>query len=828
MAALSKPMPQHHTDSLCSDGVPAVASWFGVRLFGSEPEWRLRVDRIILAVGAAVLILPVADGADDLTGAALRILERHCLRCHNDVDHKGGLTLETRQAVRDAGIVTPGDAQDSSLLVAVSPAAGEPPAMPKDSEPLTNDERNLLRLWIDGGAPWPDDYRLQQPSADNFGWWSLEPLRRPTVPRFDENSDENKWIRNPIDAFIAARHLEHGLTHSSEADQRTLIRRLTFDLTGLPPSPEETEQFVSDQDPQAWEKRVDRLLASERYGERWARHWLDVVKYADTCGYDKDKLRPHAWPYRDYVIESFNADKPYSRFVQEQIAGDVLFPDTQDGIRALGFIAAGPWDFIGHAEVSEQKIDGKIARHLDRDDMVANTLNTFCSVTIQCARCHNHKFDPFTQEHYYSLQSVFAAVDKADRPFDLSVETVEIRRELTNRLNTVESAIKAHDKELSTADDEVRVIAEAEVAKLQSAIDDLKRQLEAVPAGTMVYAAATHFEKRSQFRPTEGQPRTIRILHRGNITLPLQEVSPGVIPLSAADEWRLPLDDDHREGDRRAALAGWLTDTHNPLVWRSVVNRIWQYHFGQAIVSTPNDFGRMGQLPGHPQLLDWLAVEFRDSGQSFKHLHRLILSSAVWKQSSVHDPHSAAVDSSNRFLWRHSRRRLSAEELRDSILHASGRLNLKMGGPAFYLFALEKTSHSPHYEYHKFDPADRTSHRRSIYRFIVRSQPDPFMTTLDCADSSQSTPRRTETFTPLQALSLMNNRFTLFMAQAFSERLLRESADWAESVNLAFALCTGRTPTESERQEMMGYAAEHGMPALCRLMFNLSEFMFID
>ena len=259
-----------------------------------------------------------------------------------------------------------------------------------------------------------------------------------------------------------------------------------------------------------------------------------------------------------------------------------------------------------------------------------------------------------------------------------------------------------------------------------------------------------------------------------------------------------------------------------------MVNRIWQYHFGQAIVSTPNDFGRMGQLPTHPELLDWLAVEFRDSGQSFKHLHRLILSSAVWKQSSDHDPHNAAIDGSNRFFWQHSRRRLSAEELRDSILSVSGRLNPRMGGPGFYLFALEKTEHSPHYEYHKFDPADETSHRRSIYRFIVRSQPDPFMTTLDCADSSQSTPKRTETFTPLQALSLMNNRFILVMAQSFSERLLRESEDPATAVNRAFALCTGRTPKNSERQEMIIYAVEHGTPALCRLMFNLSEFTFID
>ncbi|MCH2212893.1 MAG: PSD1 and planctomycete cytochrome C domain-containing protein [Fuerstiella sp.] len=994
----------------------------------------INVTFLTAAVTAAHFTLPTCDAAGEVTQQALKILERRCLSCHNDVDRKGDLSLETQGAVRAAAVIDDELPLDSPLLTAVSPVDGESPAMPKNADPLTDTERRILRQWIVQGAKWPKDYRLKPTAAYDFDWWSFQSLRRPDIPQFDADSAEARWIRNPIDAFIAAKHVEQGLTHSDPADRRTLIRRLYYDLTGLPPSPEAVQDFMHDTDPGAWDLLIEKLLDSDGYGERWARHWLDVVKYADTCGYDKDKLRPNAWPYRDYVIESFNADKPYSQFVQEQIAGDILFPGTADGIRALGFIAAGPWDFIGHAEVSEDRIDGQVARNLDRDDMVSNTLNTFCSLTVQCARCHNHKFDPFTQEHYYSLQSVFAAVDKADRPFNMTPESEQQYRSLTARHDQARKSLRALQKEIRTAggdelkqaqelaggfeagrreqlrppqygyhsqietnadiekwvevdlgrvvslkevrlracaddfsdigagfgfplrfhvevstspiDDSsktrlvsfeaadvtnprlaplripandlavrfIRVTAtrlavrrkdyifalseleaidnegvnvalhstvtakdsfqapvrwakanltdglfpvardpeaaerllEAEIrlagilAGLQTAewksrrreftetIENTQQELNDLPQRKMVYAAATHFKTRGKFKPTKGRPRTVRVLHRGNVTQPLEEVTPGVVPLSSDADWHVRLDPDHTEADRRAALAHWLSDKSNPLTWRSVVNRIWQYHFGLPIVSTPNDFGRMGQLPTHPELLDWLATEFRDNGQSFKHLHRLILRSAVWQQASAHHDGHAQIDSSNRFLWRQSRRRLSAEELRDSVLAVSGRLNPAMGGPGFYLFALEKTEHSPHYEYHKFDPADESSHRRSVYRFIVRSQPDPFMTTLDCADSSQSTPRRTETFTPLQALSLMNNDFTLVMAESFSMRLQQDFDKVSDAVHYAFQLCTGRHPADAEHTALVNYTEEYGTAALARLLFNLNEFVFVD
>ncbi|HVJ81290.1 MAG TPA: DUF1549 domain-containing protein, partial [Planctomycetia bacterium] len=341
------------------------------------------------------------------------ILARNCFSCHGPDKQKNGFRLDRKKSAMAGGdggpAIVPGDAANSPLIRYV---AGEEPGleMPPGEKRLEPKEIAVLRAWIDAGAAWPDDG-----SGKTETWWSLRPLRKPAAPGVPAELESR--VRTPVDRFLFAKLREKGLAPSPEADRRTLIRRLYFDLVGLPPSPEEVDGFAADKDPAAYEKLVDRLLASPNYGERWARHWLDVVHYGDTHGYDKDQPRPNAWPYRDYVVRAFNADKPYGRFVTEQLAGDVVAPGESDGVEALGFIAAGPWDLIGHAEVPETKIDGQIARHLDRDDMVANTANTFLSLTVQCAQCHNHKFDPITQEEYYRLQSVFAALDRADKPY---------------------------------------------------------------------------------------------------------------------------------------------------------------------------------------------------------------------------------------------------------------------------------------------------------------------------------------------------------------------------------------------------------------------------
>jgi hypothetical protein len=320
----------------------------------------------------------------------------------------------------------------------------------------------------------------------------------------------------------------------------------------------------------------------------------------------------------------------------------------------------------------------------------------------------------------------------------------------------------------------------------------------------------------------------IRVLHRGEVTQPKEPVRPGVFPLFGDEPWQFDLPEVHDESSRRAALAEWLVRKDHPLTWRTIANRIWQWHFGEPIVGSPNDFGPLGREPTHPELLDWLALSFRDSGGSFKKLHKLIVMSATYRQSSLGNEAKAKVDSSNQFLWRMNRRKLSAEEIRDSVLAVSGKLNLEMGGPGYYLFALEKTAHSPHYEYHKFNPEDANSHRRSVYRFIVRSQPNPFMTTLDCADSSQSTPKRNETLTALQALSLLNNKFSLAMASHFASRLENEAEDLPSQVSLGHKLVTGRYPNAGEQELLVAYGDKHGLQNLCRAFYNLSEFSYVD
>ena len=960
------------------------------------------------------------------------IFERRCFSCHNDRDRKGGLSLESAEALGKGGdsgeVVWAGDPESSYLLELIVPVDGRA-AMPKNADPLTAAEIEAVRRWIASGAHWPPEVKLSAARVTDTDWWSLRPLVRPAVP----DPPQDVLVRNPIDAFVADKHRQFGLSFSPEADRRTLIRRLVFDLTGLPPTPEEVEAFVADTTPDAYERLVDRLLSSPRYGERWARHWLDVVHFGETHGYDKDKPRPNAWPYRDYVIRSLNDDKPYARFLAEQIAGDVLFPGTSDGIEALGFIASGPWDLIGHAEVPETKLDGRIARHLDRDDMVQNTVMTFNSMTVGCAQCHHHKFDPITQEDYYGLQAVFAALDRADRPYDPDPETAAQRQRLAERrrilaeqqqnletrirelagpkLQDLDRAIAAASKpagpvppehgyhsqvepvadrekwvqvdlgqpreivrietiachddfagigagfgfpvryKIEAADDAqlkigvrllvdrtdadfpnpgtapvrddvkvtarfVRVTAtrlaerqrdyifalselklldaagrnvtldrpvtaldsiEAPVrwrkqnlvdgiypgssgsaeelaeltarrsAWLEEKVDAatrealarnaseqaaLEQQWKQLPPQRFVYAGMVHTGS-GAFRGTGangGRPRTIHVLSRGDITSPGEEAGPGALSCLPGLPARFDLPADAPEGQRRAALARWLASEENPLTWRSIVNRVWQYHFGRGIVDTPNDFGRMGQLPTHPELLDWLAVEFRDGGQSLKTLHRLIVTSAAYRQSSfaAADAPGHEIDADNRFLWRASRRRLEAEAVRDAVLAVSGKLDLTMGGPSFQDFVIEKPEHSPHYQYHLYDPEDPRTHRRSVYRFLVRSQTQPFMTVMDCADPSMQVAKRDETISPLQSLAMLNNSLMMTMAKHFAQRVAGSAASADEQIVHAFRLALARPPTAEELTMLTAYAEQYGLPNTCRVIFNLNEFLFVD
>ncbi len=735
------------------------------------------------------LAAPVAAAPPDFATAVKPIFQRACVSCHGEAKQKGGLRLDRKaDALKggDAGAaILPKKAADSPLVRRVT-GADPDTVMPPKGEKLSAAEVATLRAWIDAGAAWPDDGSA---AADPRDWWSLRPLEGSGV-RGQESG-------KTIDGFILAKLTEKGLKPSPEADKRTLIRRLSFDITGLPPTPEEIDAFLSDDSANAYEKLVDRLLASPRYGERWARHWLDVVHFGETHGYDKDQPRPNAWPYRDYVIRAFNSDKPYARFVQEQVAGDVLFPGTADGVEALGFLSAGPWDFIGHVELPETKIDGKVARHLDRDDFVSNTVGTFLSLTAHCAQCHNHKFDPIPQDEYYALQAVFAAIDRADRRYDADPK-VAAKRAAAVAVGAVAGGAAAD------------------------------REVQKLPPQRVAYVG-TAFAGGGNFAGTGGKPRDIRVLPRGDITKPGKAVAPGAI---AALGVPFAVDPAAPEGDRRAALARWLTHTDNPLVWRSIVNRVWQYHFGRGLVDTPNDFGKMGQHPTHPELLDWLAVEFRNGGGSFKKLHKLIVMSKTYRQASsvpssdLRVPSSADAD--NRYLWRQNRRKLEAEAVRDSILFAAGKLDLTAGGPSFQDFVVEKPEHSPHYQYHLHDPDDPKAHRRAVYRFTVRSKQQPFMASFDCADPSLAVEKRNQTLTPQQALALLNNKLTLAMAKHFAARVEKLSDELPGRVAAAFRLALGRDPTAAEHEELTQYATDHGLANACRVILNLNEFVFVD
>jgi hypothetical protein len=650
-------------------------------------------------------------------------------------------------------------------------------------------------------------------AADEETWWSLRQPTRPKVP--EGRAGQGVWCRTPVDRFILAKLREKGLSPSPEADKRTLLRRVTFDLTGLPPTPEEIDAFLQDSSPNAYEKVVDRLLSSPHYGERWARHWMDIAHYAETHGHDQDRPRPNAWPYRDYLIRSFNFDKPYARFVREQIAGDVLWPDDADAIYAMGFLATGPWDESSLRDIRDDTIDRQIARYIDRDDMVTTAMSTFISSTVHCARCHDHKFDPISQQDYYALQAVFAGVDKADHEFETDAAVAQQRKQVTEakaRIAPIRNAAWMNPA------------AESLLLAAESAV---QRRSDTLPPIKVVYAATSDFKPDGSFRPS-GKPREVRMLKRGDINKPGPEARPGALACVPGLAARFRLADAGNEGSRRVALADWITNPKNPLTWRSIVNRVWHYHFGKGIVDTANDFGRMGAKPTHPELLDWLAVSFQEHGGSLKWLHRLIVTSAVFRQSSHHDSHFGEMDGENRYLWRMNRTRLDAEEVRDAVLLAAGRLDRTMGGPSVKQFNMSPGIHvTPVVDYAGFDVDRPENYRRSVYRFVFRTLPDPLMEALDCPDSSQLTPARTDSVTPLQALAMLNNKFMVRMSEHLAERATKTGPDIVGQIAAVYRFALGREPT-AESTSLVEYARRHGLANACRVVLNSNEFIFLN
>ena len=813
---------------------------------------------------------PAGDSDSPLEHFRLRVaplLTARCLSCHHDSRPAGGLSLVDARLLdsrREAGLVVDRQEWQSSLLWEVVGGTGAKPRMPRQGAPLTADELEVLRTWLASGAPWPDGVRLTPP-ADDATWWSLRPLPESRIAR----PVSAGWGWNAIDAAIRERAGPE-MGPAPEASRAVLIRRLSFDLTGLPPTPEEVAEFVADEDPQAYWKLVERLLASPAYGERRARQWLDVAHFGESDDFGRDYLRPNAWPYRDWVIRAWNADLPYDRFVAMQVAGDALWPSDPDAATATGFLAAGPWDYTGHVLLFDDSKEKEAARYLDRDDMLGTTFSSFASLTVQCARCHDHKFDPISQAEYYGLQAVFAGANRADRPRDARLEyNPRHRWWLLPALGTAVGGLfaallwglarwcgrrwqrrwpwgVAGLGWLGTAAAlagvwtiwarDVRDLPRRIEARLERDLG-LPRPLRYDPVyeqADKVYAVASLFprqeSKTGTYEPAPGNRlRPVHLLKRGNVEQPEAPARPGALQAVAGCPGELTLAGPDSDTTRRAALAGWLTERGNPLIWRTMANRLWQFHFGLGLVDTPNDFGRMGSRPTHPELLDELAAGLRDHGGSVKWLTRELVCSATYRQTAHPAVSQAEVDAGNRLLWAGPSRRLDAESLRDAMLAVAGVLNRQMGGPGFRTFELVAAdANIMQYDYDAVDLNQPDQQRRSVYRFLARSAPDPFFEALDCPAPSQAVPLRAETNTALQALAMLNDRLVLALSERLAERVRAENIPPSQAVARAWELALQRPATEDELRALQPLYESDGLPAVCRVLFNMNAFHFVD
>ena len=766
------------------------------------------------------------------------LLAVHCYKCHTGEKPKGGLLLDTLESALAGGksgepAIVPGTSARSELVRRIT-STDPDEQMPSKGPRLSEAEIAHIKRWIDAGAKWPerDDY------------WAFQPPKEQALPAV-KNA---KGIRNPIDLFINARLDAAKIVPSPEADARTLLRRAYADLIGVPPTPEESERFLRDKSPDAFGKLVDRLLADPRYGERWARHWLDLARYGESDGYEDDKIRPHAWRYRDYIIRSLNADKPYDRFVQEQIAGDELWPNEPDAWIATGFARLGAWDGMSK-EPEKQRQDFL-------NDATDAMGSVFLGVTIGCARCHDHKYDVITQRDYYRMQAFFAGVKRESRdvrgelnePAEVTAafqkdnaELKQVRSERDELLRITRDTLEKEraaqadaGKTNKISDSEVNKKVEAEhpgrLAKLNGKIKDLERRVR------------LHEPKADTVFHDGSPPRKTRVLLGGELSRPGEGVEPGFV--EAMVRIVAPTLSDAKT-KRRTELARWLTSPENPLIARVMVNRLWQHHFGAGIVATPSDFGRNGARPTHPELLDWLAREFVNQGYSLKAMHRLVMTSAAYRRSSANNPTAFAKDPENTLLWRMNRRRLEGEAIRDTILAVSGSLNPAMGGPGVYA----KLPKGVNVEFPNNDKelswgtsTQEEDRRRSIYLFQRRTLTFPLMDVFDVAPMNQSCAARPQTTVAPQALALFNGEFAREAAGHFAERLRRETGnDPLKQIERAFQIAFARQPTKAERKAGQQFFIEQRairksdadpqqavLIDFCHVILNANELIYID
>ncbi len=922
------------------------------------------------------------------------ILEQNCLRCHNPNIAKGELALDTLANAQHGGkkgtALVPGSPKESSLLERV--LSGD---MPEDADPLPPEQAEVLKKWIEEGAAWPEKVVLREPAAADKSWWAYQPLKE-SVPQAHPNAPA-AWQKSAIDRFIYEGLAEAGLEPNPPVDRRDLIRRVTYDLIGLPPTPEEVDAFVNDPDPKAWERLVDRLLASPHYGERWGRHWLDVVRFGESKGFERNVIVNNIWPFRDYVIDSINADKPFNQFIIEHLAGDVVGKGDPEIEVGTAFLVAGPYDDVGNQDPKQKKI----IRANTLDDTITATGSAFLGLTVNCAKCHDHKFDPIAQEDYYHLRAAFEGVEQGERVLaapeevaaykaatdPLKAEEAALKAEiakiekaivdraaqdearyltkvtrpkvdrtgtvdefapvkakivrltaLTNDLDPNSRSFRMDEFEVWTAEDEPRNVAlasnggvaEAEVVgravedtaenadnaygaklvndgkfgkrwfgsksltlhlakpeRINKVVFSSDRPAELPTHGKMVFVGeyilevsedgktwtqvaqswdrkpindrflkerylrfATSDEERAQLAELRkqvdivgGKLRKIAPLERvwaGKFVQPKEATflaiggdpnkpAEAVVPASLSTlEERVPsyqLAGDASEATRRYELAKWLVHEDNPLTPRVLANRVWHYHFGTGIVNTPSDFGYMGGKPSHPKLLDYLALRLKAYGWRWKPLHREILLSQAYQQAATYRDSAAAVDSDSRLLWRFPPRRLSAEEIRDTMLMVAGKLDTTMGGPGFRLYQFTQDNVCT---YHPLDEHGPETWRRAVYHQNPRAAKMDLLTEFDCPDPAFATPRRASTITPLQALTLMNHSFTVDMAGYFAERLKAESSDPARQVRRGFEIAYGRTPTPVESAAAQDLLSQHGLLAFARALFNSNELIFLN
>ena len=1002
-------------------------------LFASVQEAMNRFRSFALCgIGVLLLTSFSASAAEspDFANEIYPILERSCFGCHGPEKQKSGYRLDVRTtAIRggDSGRVAiiPHNGNDSPLIHYIS-GEDEDMRMPPEkstAQALSEQEVELLRTWIDSGPSWPDELANESEVLETH--WSLKPLLPSSIPESEVN---------PIDSFIHAKLKEISVAPSPEADRRTLIRRLYFDLIGLPPTPEEMDAFISDPDPAAYDHMVDQLLASPRHGERWARHWFDAIQFADSHGYEHDIGRYNAWPYRDYFIQSLNDDKPWARLIREQLAADYFYPDEPKLVSALGYLGAGPFD-LSTFITAEVTFD-----YLARDALVTQVMSSFVSTTANCARCHNHKFDLIPQADYYALQAVFSGVIKGDLAYDADVAVKREREqwqsildaiqaqdrgvllkpenerlvqdwlserakgaqwlpldvatfqstdgaELTrlpdgtivsggprpdkatytvtgttllstvtalrlnistvadlpkmgpgrhegnfhlseislrifrlNELNPITVALRRASADFNQKDWEIEkaIDANAETAwgihpaegKPHVAVFELKEPLTLQPGDQLsialsqlhgeghligafdlaltdasteqvvvlppkvesdldfptseiserrharrsaavlqfkaddalatlpeparIYTAATSVDiPNGEDAPkpaTLPAPKPVHRMERGDFDKPAEVVEPGTLSAIAALPARFALANPNDEASRRAALADWIASPENVLTWRSIVNRVWHHHFGKGLCDTPSDLGRMGGTPSHPELIDWLAVWFRDEANgSLKALHRLIVTSETYRQSSAHREEAAAMDGDNRLLWRQNRHRLDADAFRDYGNAISGKLDLTMGGPGIQHFTKGPGPQiTPTLDYSAYDWNAEGAGRRSIYRFVWRGIADPFMESLDFPDLGLLSPKRGYSSSSLQALALYNNDFVLHLADVMATRIQTEAPELDAQITRAARLAWLRPLTADEEVEFRDYAEKHGLAALCRILLNSNEYLFVD